>query len=148
MNENDIFRLGELANRLREKKNKNFTYYNINAHLNPSNICINSCCFCAFSRKENEPEAYDLTLEEIITEVQKLVTERTTELHIVGGAHPHHGLEFYTKMLSTIKGLYPKIYLKAFTATEVYQMAKVSGIEVKDALKELKASGLNCMPGG
>jgi len=148
MEEKDIFLLGELANRIREKKNKNFTYYNINAHLNPSNICVNSCRFCAFSRKWGAPDAYDLTLEEVIDKVKGIVTERTTELHIVGGAHPYHKLDFYTRMLSRIKQLYPKIYLKAFTATEVYQMAKISGVEVEAALKELKSSGLDCMPGG
>ncbi|HPD60296.1 MAG TPA: aminofutalosine synthase MqnE [Thermodesulfobacteriota bacterium] len=144
----DIFFLGELANRVREKKNGNYTYYNINAHLNPSNICVNSCSFCAFSRKPGQNGAYDLSREEIIAQLQKIVTKRTTELHIVGGAHPYHDLRFYTTMLSAIKKLYPEIYLKAFTATEVYQIANVSGIEVKNALKELKSAGLDCMPGG
>jgi len=144
----DLFFLGRLANLVRERKNGNYTYYNINAHLNPSNICVNNCKFCAFSRKEGEPGAYDLSLEEIIEKVQKIVTKRTTELHIVGGAHPRKDLEFYKAVLSNIKKRYPQIYLKAFTAVEIQQMADLSGCKVEDALKELKASGLDFIPGG
>ena len=144
----DIFFLGKLANLIRERKNGNYTYYNINAHLNPSNICVNNCRFCAFSRKEGEPGAYDLSLEEVIEKVQQIVTKRTTELHIVGGAHPRKNLDFYKTMLSSIKKIYPQIYLKAFTAVEIQQMADVSGCSVEDALKELKESGLDFIPGG
>jgi len=144
----DIFFLGRLANLIRERKNGNYTYYNINAHLNPSNICINSCRFCAFSRKEGDPGAYDLSLEELMEKVQKIVTRRTTELHIVGGAHPQKNLDFYKAMLSNIKKMHPRIYLKAFTAVEIQQMADLSGCSVEDALKELKESGLDFIPGG
>jgi len=144
----DIFFLGTLANLIREKKNGNYTSYNINVHLNPSNICINKCLFCAFSRREGDPGAYDLSLDEIIARARENITERTTELHIVGGVHPYKNLDFYKSMLSNIKRLYPKIYLKSFTATEIQQMANLSGCSVKNALKELKASGLDSMPGG
>ncbi|MCD6353635.1 MAG: CofH family radical SAM protein, partial [Proteobacteria bacterium] len=145
---NDIFLLGNLANLIREKKNGNYTYYNINAHLNPSNICINNCRFCAFSRKEGDSEAYDLGPEEIMARVQETITERTTELHIVGGVHPYKDLSFYTSMLSAIKKSYPEVYLKAFTVTEIEHMADLSGCGVEDAFRELKASGLDSIPGG
>ena len=144
----DIFLLGELANTIRERKNGQYTSYNINVHLNPSNLCINGCSFCAFSRKEGEPGAFDLSLEEIIAQIKAKVTARTTELHVVGGVHPYKGLDFYTAVLAAIKKLYPTIYLKAFTATEVHHMAEISGVTVEKALTALKASGLDSMPGG
>lgn len=144
----DIFYLGTLANQLREKKNGSYTYYNINAHVNPSNICINSCRFCAFSRKEGDLDAYDLSLEEIIGKAREAVTGRTTELHIVGGVHPHKDLGFYTTVLSTIKKTFPYIHLKAFTVTEIQHMAELAGVCFEDALKELKAAGLGSIPGG
>ena len=144
----DIFFLGELANFIREKKNGNYTRYNINAHLNPSNICVNECLFCAFSRKIGDPDAYDLSLEEITAKAGQIINSRATELHVVGGVHPSKDLNFYTAVLSTLKQLYPNIQLKAFTATEIEQMAKLSGVSVEEALKELKASGLGCLTGG
>ena len=144
----DIFFLGGLANIVREKKNGNYTHYNINAHINPSNVCINECLFCAFSRKAGDPKAYDLSVEEILVNVAKIITPRTTELHIVGGVHPTKDLRFYAGLLAILKERYPFIQLKAFTATEIDQMAKLSGVGIEDALKELKASGLVSLPGG
>ena len=144
----DIFVLGELATMVREKKNGNYTHYNINAHINPSNVCINECLFCAFYRKAGDPEAYDLSIEEILVNAAKIITPRTTELHIVGGVHPTKDLRFFATLLSTLKERYPSIQLKAFTATEVNQMATLSGVSIEEALKELKASGLVCLPGG
>lgn len=144
----DLFLLGFLANAIREKKNGHNTYYNINVHLNPSNVCIHQCLFCAFSRKEGEPGAYDLSLEAILEKLRTQVTERTTELHIVGGVHPRHSLRFYRTMLATIKAAYPRLFLKAFTAVEVEHMAALEGCTVEDALKELQGAGLSSMPGG
>lgn len=144
----DLFFLGFLANVIREKKNGQNTYYNINVHLNPSNVCIHQCLFCAFSRKEGEPGAYDLTLEEILERLRTLVTERTTELHIVGGVHPRHGLRFFQAMLTAIKEAYPRLFLKAFTAVEIDHMAALEGCTVEEVLKELHKAGLSSMPGG
>ena len=144
----DIFFLGGLANIIREKKNGNYTHYNINAHINPSNVCINECLFCAFSQKPGGPKAYDLSVEEILVNVAKIITPRTTELHIVGGVHPTKDLRFYGGLLATLKERYPFIQLKAFTATEIDQMAKLSGVSIEEALKELKTSGLVSLPGG
>ena len=144
----DIFFLGGLANIIREKKNGNYTHYNINAHINPSNVCINECVFCAFSRNAGDPQAYDLSIEGILVKVAKIIAPRTTELHIVGGVHPTKDLYFYAELLSTLKKLYPAVQLKAFTATEIDQMAKLSGVGIKEALKKLQASGLASLPGG
>ena len=144
----DIFFLGGLANIIREKKNGNHTHYNINAHINPSNVCINECLFCSFFRKPGDSEAYDLSIEEILVNAAKIITPRTTELHIVGGVHPSKDLRFYGGLLAALKERYPFIQLKAFTATEIDQMAKLSGVSIEEALKELKASGLVSLPGG
>ncbi|MDY6861890.1 MAG: aminofutalosine synthase MqnE [Thermodesulfobacteriota bacterium] len=144
----DIFFIGRLANKIREKKNGNYTYFNVNAHLEPTNICINNCLFCAFSRKDGETGAYEMSLDEIFGKAEEIVSKRTTELHIVGGAHPRKKLDFYKAMLSGIKKRFPLISLKAFTAVEIQNMANLSGCKVEEVLKELKESGLDCMPGG
>ena len=144
----DVFFLGRLANIVRERNNGKYTHYNINAHINPSNICVNECLFCAFSRKSGDPEAYDLSIEEILANATKIVTPRTTELHIVGGVHPAKDLHFFSKLLFALKERFPFIQLKAFTATEIDRMAALAGVGIEDALRELKDCGLVCLPGG
>jgi aminodeoxyfutalosine synthase len=169
----DIFTIGRLASNVAEKKNGKNAYFIINRHINPTNICVNRCKFCAFSRSKGEDGAYELTIEEIIkklrteqqssraAEQQKakgifsnssLVTHHSSlsfsEVHIVGGLHPDWPFEYYLDMLSTIKREFPFIAIKAFTAVEVDYMSKISGLSVEKTLIELKKSGLDLMPGG
>jgi aminodeoxyfutalosine synthase len=157
----DIFAIGRLANFVAEKKNRKNVYFIINRHINPTNICINRCKFCAFSRSKGEEGAYELTIEEII---QKLKRNPITpspihpftyspihlfsEVHIVGGLHPDWPFQYYLDMLSAIKKEFPSTAIKAFTAVEVDHMAKISGLSLKETLIELKKNGLDLMPGG
>jgi aminodeoxyfutalosine synthase len=143
----DIFTLGELASYIAKKKNGNKAYYIANRHINPTNICINRCRFCAFSRSKGQHGAYELTIEEII----KKLSSRTTplrEVHIVGGLHPDWPFVHYLKMISSIKKAFPNIHIKAFTAVEVDHMRRISGLSLSDVLKTLKRHGLDTMPGG
>ncbi len=151
----DIFFLGNLASYVAEKKNDKKVFFIRNRHINPTNICVNRCKFCAFSRSKGEEGAFELTIEEII---KKLHTPHNThhashitsyqEVHIVGGLHPDWKFEYYLEMLSKIKENFPTINIKAFTAVEIDYMSKISGLSLEETLLSLKEHGLDTMPGG
>lgn len=149
----DLFTIGRLASYVAEKKNGRNAYFIVNRHINPTNICVNRCKFCAFSRSKGEEGAYELTIEEIIEKLKDGHGSRVTghgfsEVHIVGGLHPDWPFEYYLNMLSAIKKEFPSIAIKAFTAVEIDYMSKISGLNLEDTLKNLKKSGLDLMPGG
>ncbi|MEW6108781.1 MAG: aminofutalosine synthase MqnE [Nitrospirota bacterium] len=141
----DIFTLGALASYAAEKKNGKKAYFIRNRHINPTNICINRCRFCAFSRSKGQEGAFELTINDII---KKLRSAHYTEVHIVGGLHPDWPFEYYLKIISTIKRFFPKLHIKAFTAVEVDFFSRISGLSLEDTLKALKKNGLGSMPGG
>ncbi len=144
----EILTIGRLANIVRERKNKNNTYYIINRHINYSNICKNSCKFCAFSRDKDESDAYLMSIEDILDNASQVIEEGATELHIVGGLHPELGLDFYVKMISSLHEHFPKVHLQAFTAVEIAHFADISGITIHETLTALKNAGLGSLPGG
>ena len=147
----DIFTLGRLASHVAEQKNGNDAYFVVNRHINPTNICINRCRFCAFSRSKDEAGAFEFTIDEII---RKLGAQQSTddtpfkEVHIVGGLHPDWSFDYYREMISAIRKAFPHIHIKGFTAVEIDHFAKISGLSVKEVLERLKESGLETMPGG
>lgn len=141
----DLFSLGKLANEIAERKNGKKVYYVRNRHINPTNICVNRCKFCAFSRSKGDKGAYELTIEEILS---RLTEGRYREVHIVGGLHPDWDLEYYVRTISEIKKRFPEIHIKAFTAVEIDHLSRISGMTIRDVLKKLKDSGLDVMPGG
>jgi aminodeoxyfutalosine synthase len=142
----DIFALGELASYVAKNKNGNKAYFVRNLHVNPTNICVNRCGFCAFSRSKGENGAFELTIKDILRRIRK--AQPISEVHIVGGLHPEWQFEYYLEMLSSIKKSFPELHIKAFTATEVDYMHRISGLSLKDVLKALKSQGLDSMPGG
>jgi aminodeoxyfutalosine synthase len=164
----DIFAIGRLASHVAEKKNGKNAYFIVNRHINPTNICINRCKFCAFSRSKGEDGAYELSIDEIIRKLtpphnpplakggtrggSTLFTHSPihpfSEVHIVGGLHPDWTFEYYLNMLSAIKKEFPSIVIKAFTAVEIDYMSKISGLSLEETLMEFKKSGLDLMPGG
>lgn len=147
----DIFALGKLASHIAKKKNNNKAYFIRNIHVNPTNICVNRCKFCAFSRSKGEEGAYEMTIDEIIRKLRAMSYKLRTpyrEVHIVGGLHPEWPFEYYLEMISRIKKSFPKICIKAFTATEIDYFSRISGKSVEATLIELKKHGLDTMPGG
>ncbi len=147
----DIFTLGKLASHAAKKKNGSKAYFIRNIHINPTNICVNRCKFCAFSRSKGEEGAYELTIEEILKKLRPFTHSYIhpfTEVHIVGGLHPDWPFEYYLEMLSSIKKHFPKLQIKAFTATEIEYMSRISGKSVFDTLTALKKHGIDTMPGG
>jgi len=145
----DIASIGLAADLVRRRKNSDRTYYVVNRHINYTDICINRCRFCAFSRSEGEEGAYVMSIEEILEQAQKFYEKiRFTELHIVGGLHPTLPFEYYTEMLSSLKRKFPDVHLQAFTAVEVAHIAKVGGMSTEECLVRLKDAGLGSLPGG
>ncbi len=156
----DLFTLGRLASRAAEKRNGRNAYFIVNRHINPTNICVNRCRFCAFSRSKGESGAFEFTIEEIVdklgggqrargkggAEGNSLLPFR--EVHIVGGLHPEWPFEHYLAMLSAIREAHPSLTIKAFTAVEVDHFSKISGLSIRAVLEKLKESGLGAMPGG
>lgn len=147
----DIFTIGRLAAHVAEKKNSGKVYFASNRHINPTNICINRCRFCAFSRSKGEQGSFELSLAEIIAKIQTPGSRLRTdfsELHLVGGLHPDRLFDYYLEIISVIRTKFPKIHIKAFTAVEIDHFAKTSGLSIQRVLERLKASGLDAMPGG
>jgi len=145
---NDILSLGHTANIVRERKNGDKAYYIINRHINYSNICKNQCKFCAFSQEKESPFAYAMEMDEIIDKAAAAAEEGATEFHIVGGLHPEHPFNFYTKMIRTIHENHPDIHIQAFTAVEIEHLSQMADISIRDTLFILKKAGLGSLPGG
>ena len=115
----DLLAVGWLANYVREKRHGNTTYFNVNRHINPTNVCVAHCKLCAFGRDPNAPGAYTFALEEIYQRGEQGVREGATEFHMVGGLHPDLPFEYFLEMIRGLKQRCPTVHLKAFTMVEV-----------------------------
>ena len=147
---NDIWTLGELANHVRRKLHGNLAYYNINRHLNYSNVCALSCKFCSFYRKKDQAGAYEYSVDQIAQEARQAAQAGATEMHIVGGLHPWLPFDYYTDMLQAIRQTAPSIHIKAFTAVEIVHLARISKRpnDLEAVLRDLQQAGLGSLPGG
>src|SRR6516164_7880215 len=144
----DLFTLGELANIVRERKNGNCTYYNVNEHLNPTNVCVYRCTFCAFRADLKSPKGYVMTDEQILGRAAEAERRGATELHVVGGLHHQLPYEWYLNVIRIIHQAHPRLHLKAYTAVEWDWFARLTGRPTKDLLAEFKGAGLGSLPGG
>jgi aminodeoxyfutalosine synthase len=144
----DLFTLGELANLVRERKNGQFTYYNVNTHLNPTNVCVYRCTFCAFRADLKSPRGYVMTDEQILERAAEADRRGATELHIVGGLHHQLPYEWYLNVVRIIHQAQPQLHLKAYTAVEWDWFARLTGRPTRDLLAEFKEAGLGSLPGG
>ena len=137
-----------MADHLSRMVNGPYAFFVVNRHINPTNLCVNQCRFCAFFRREGEEGAYQLSLDEILAKAQEAVEQGARELHIVGGLHPTWPFEYYLEMVRELKNAFPRVHIKAFTAVEVEHMARLSGLEIEEVLSRLREAGLDSMPGG
>ena len=144
----DLHTLGELANVVRERKNGNVTYYNVNEHLNPTNVCVYRCTFCAFRADLKSPKAYVMTDEQILERGREATDRGCTELHIVGGLHHQLPYEWYLNIVRILHDEFPDLHLKAWTAVEWDWFARMTGRSTRDLLAEMKDVGLGSLPGG
>ena len=144
----DLLAVGWLANHVREKRHDNVTYFNVNRHINPTNVCLAHCRLCAFGRDPNAPGAYVYALEEIYQRAEQGVREGATEFHIVGGLHPDLTFDHYLEMVRGLKKRCPGIHLKAFTMVEVHFFSRIAKISVEEVLQKMKEAGVDSCPGG
>jgi aminodeoxyfutalosine synthase len=145
----DLHQLGQMADRVRERKVGKRASYVLNRYLNYSNVCILSCQFCAFARKKREPGTFELSVEEMVDEGRNAVGQGATEIHIVGGLHPSLPYSFYLDMLRALAGLDPKPMLKVFTAIEIRHLAdRVAKKPISEVLRDLREAGLDSLTGG
>jgi aminodeoxyfutalosine synthase len=141
--------VGSLANSIRERLHGNRTYFNRNFHIEPTNVCVFSCNFCAYSRLyANREEGWELSIEQMLHMVQRYDGKPVTEVHIVGGVHPKMDLKFFKELLAAIKAHRPDLHIKAFTAVEYDYMFRKAKVSVQEGLEILKAAGLDSIPGG
>ncbi len=145
---NDLLALGYLANRVREKLHGKRTYFNVNRHINPTNVCVASCRLCAFGRKSDAPGAYTMALEEAFQIAGEGWSEAVTEFHIVGGLHPDLPFRYYVDLIRGLKQRFPSVHLKAFTAVEIAYYSHLSRLSIREVLETLKDAGLGSLPGG
>ena len=144
----DIFALGAMADFVRRRRHGNLAYYNVNRHINYTNICALSCKFCEFQRKRGETGAYEYSLEDIVRTAGEAAAAGATEIHIVGGLHPWLPFDWYLSMLRHLRQRFPRLHLKCFTAIEIHHFAKISRLSTREVLLALKEAGLGSLPGG
>ena len=145
----ELHQLGQLADRVRERKVGKRASYVLNRYLNYSNVCILSCQFCAFARKKRDPGTFEFSVEEMTEVARKSVAQGVTEIHIVGGLHPSLPYSFYLEMLRGLAGLLPRPTLKVFTAIEIRHLAeRVAKKSIAEVLKDLQEAGLGALTGG
>lgn len=144
----DLFTLGELANIVRERKNGNNTYYNVNTHINPTNVCVYRCNFCAFRADLKSPKGYVMSDEQITERAREAAQRGATEMHIVGGLHHQLPYDWYLNVVRIIHEAEPRLHLKAYTAVEWDWFSRLTGRPTRDILAEFKDAGLGSLPGG
>ncbi len=144
----DLLALGYLANLVRERLHGNVTYFNVNRHINPTDVCVASCRLCAFGKRAKDPRAYTMSLEQVWETAGRGWTEAVTEFHIVGGLHPELTLDWYCEMLRGLKARFPQVHLKALTMGEIAFLARRGHISVREVIQRLKDAGVESLPGG
>jgi aminodeoxyfutalosine synthase len=144
----DLFTLGELANLVRERKSGDKAFYNVNTHLNPTNVCVYRCNFCAFRADLKSDKGYVMSDDQILQRADEASRRGATELHIVGGLHHQLPYDWYLHVVRIIHQAQPRLHLKAYTAVEWDWFARLTGRPTRDILAEFKEAGLGSLPGG
>jgi aminodeoxyfutalosine synthase len=144
----DLNEVGQLANLVRERKNGNVAYYNINTHLNPTNICVYRCVFCAFRSDLRDPKGYVMSDLQVLERGREAVENGCTEMHIVGGLHHQKSFEWYLNLIRVLHDAYPTLHLKGWTGVEIDWFAHLTKKSVRWILEQLIDAGLGSLPGG
>lgn len=141
--------LGSLANHVRERKNGNYTYFNRNFHIEPTNLCVFTCKFCSYSRLlKQADDGWVLSKEQMLDMVRAYKDQPVTEVHIVGGVHPKLTLEFFTDLLKDIHAIRPDLHIKGFTAVEYEYMFRKAKVSIEEGMRIMIEAGLQSIPGG
>lgn len=147
---NDLIGIGRLANHVRERLNGNKAYYNVNRHINYTNVCVIDCQLCqgAYARKPGEEGGYTMQLNDVFRFAEQEYTDSVTEFHIVGGLNPALPFSYYTDLLKGLRQRFPNVHLKAFTMVELDFFVKITKQPLEWCIEELKAAGMGSCPGG
>jgi aminodeoxyfutalosine synthase len=143
-----LHEVGALANLVRERLNGNRAYYNINSHLNPTNVCVYRCSFCAFRSDLRQPKGYVMSDEQILARGQEAVEAGCTEMHIVGGLHHQKKYDWYVHIVRLLHDAFPSLHLKAWTAVEIDWFEFLAKKPTRAVLEDMLEAGLGSMPGG
>jgi aminodeoxyfutalosine synthase len=140
--------VGYMANLVRERLHGNVTYFNVNRHINPTDVCVASCRLCAFGKKAKDPRAYTMSLEQVWETAGRGYSEAVTEFHIVGGLHPELTLDWYCQMFRGLKQRFPRVHLKALTMVEIAYLARRAKATYAEVIQRLMEAGVDSLPGG
>ena len=146
-NSSDLDAIGHLADLSKQSRFGLHAFFNLNVHINQTNICTLACKFCAFRRGKKSNDAYQLDIDSYIGELEKY-SSVVDEVHSVGGLHPEWDVDYYLKLFSRVNKEWPHIHIKALTAVEIMHISKMSNVSIHDALISLKSAGLGSLPGG
>ena len=144
----DFFELGDLADKKRQELHSKKTYFNINRHINPTNVCADVCLFCAYSATRKNPDQYTMSHEDILKIVEEIDKNGAKEVHIVSAHNPNVTLEWYLGIFKKIKTQYPHLHIKALTAAEVDFLSRHHGLTYDEVLDLMIENGVDSMPGG
>ncbi len=144
----DVLAVGWLANFVREKLHGNIAYFNVNRHINPTNVCVAACRLCAFGRRKDADGSYTMALEQAWQTAASGYSEAVTEFHIVGGLHPDLPLEYFLDLVRGLKERFPQVHIKAFTMVEVAFFARRAKLSIRETLEHLRDAGVDSLPGG
>ncbi len=144
----DILSIGKLADAEKKKKVGSKVFFNVNCHINLTNVCVSRCRFCAFSCDKESPEAYVLTAEGAMEKIRAASSALITEVHMVSGLHPDLPFAYYLEIVKSLKSEFPSIHIKAFTPVEIKYFSDISGFGIEQVLGRLKEAGLGSLPGG
>jgi aminodeoxyfutalosine synthase len=144
----DLPALGRLADEVRRSKHGRTTYFNVNRHFNPTNVCYADCKFCGFYRTPRQPDAYTHNIQDSLRIAGNAVSEGATELHITGGLNTKLPFSYFTDLLSNLKKEYPRLHLKAFTMVEMDHFAHFYKMPDEEVIQQLIVAGLDSCPGG
>ena len=122
--------VGKLAGLVKSSRFGEYAFFNSNVHINPTNICVLACRFCAFRRSKKADDAYEFGPDVYADELAKFA-DHVDEVHTVGGLHPEWIINDYEKMFSSAKKRFPHVMIKALTAVEIKHISKKSEISVE-----------------
>lgn len=143
-----LWRLGELAVAKKREISGDKVFYNRNFHLEPTNVCLFNCKFCSFRRPRGSEDAWEWTMDEMEEQVRRYIGSGVTEVHIVGGVHPDHNLNYYCELIRRVKTILPDVAVKAYTAIELSYMIRKAGLSTREGLQRLLDAGMDAIPGG
>ncbi|WP_456479525.1 aminofutalosine synthase MqnE [Nautilia sp.] len=146
--DSELFLVGKAAQKIRIEKFGKKTYFNINRHINPSNVCKDVCKFCAFSAHRKNPNPYTMSIDECVFAAKQAYEKGAKEVHVVSAHNPEVGYEYYMNIVKEIKKEIPNIHIKAFTAAEVNFFSELSGKTYERVLDDMAKNGVDSMPGG